>query len=495
MTEYDSLGRVDRTIAHWQDGVFDGDFPDEDISTSYIYDAVGNVLFTTDVLGRQNRTFYDALNRVEGTISNWDGTAVLADCAALSPFRVSNICSLHQYDDVGNTIIVTNTLGQVNRSFYDSRHRLEGSIENWDGVIDLDGCFALTDNTREENICSRFGYDSTGNQTTRTNALNQTSLTVYDEANRPFITVANWDGTPINDEADCSFPPAQPDTNLCSVTTFDTLGRRASSKDPMGNMIDFTYDGLGRLTTTTRYLDGQPVNTVTSYNALGNRLTQTDAEGNTTTFAYDDLNRLETSTSAEGVTNSQIYNAASWVLLSIDGLDHETAVAHDDLGRQIRVTDPESNTTTFEYDGLGNQTAVIDAENIRTTYVYDDLNRLSNVIENDVAGSNPTHETDVATTYLYNALGQQTNVINANGIMQTTIVYDGLNRPYIQEDAIGNQTITTYNVLGLQTEMTDGNEAVTTYDYDGLNRVTDIDYVADGRPLPTATMRLETGSK
>ena len=103
------------------------------------------------------------------------------------------------------------------------------------------------DNTQDENICTLYGYDAvTGNQITTTNALNQTSLTVYDAANRPYLTVQNWDGSPINSEADCQFPPAQADTNLCSVIYFDALGRRSSSKNPMGQVSDVAYDGLGR---------------------------------------------------------------------------------------------------------------------------------------------------------------------------------------------------------------------------------------------------------
>ncbi|MCP4357501.1 MAG: RHS repeat protein, partial [Chloroflexi bacterium] len=96
------------------------------------------------------------------------------------------------------------------------------------------------------------------NQITNTNALNQTSLTVYDGANRPFLNVQNWDGTPItavNWQQACQFPPPSTDTNLCSVTFYDALGRRSASQDPMGNMITFGYDGLGRVITATRTLN------------------------------------------------------------------------------------------------------------------------------------------------------------------------------------------------------------------------------------------------
>lgn len=42
-----------------------------------------------------------------------------------------------------------------------------------------------------ENICTLYGYDDAVDQITTTNALNQTNLTVYDGAKRPFLTVQN----------------------------------------------------------------------------------------------------------------------------------------------------------------------------------------------------------------------------------------------------------------------------------------------------------------
>ena len=484
VTEYDSLGRVSRSVSNWQDGVFNANDPDGDIEIVYEYDANGNTLIVTDTVGRMTRTFYDALNRVDGTISNWDGSSTLADCANLPAMRDSNICTQYEYDEVGNTIIVTDTLGRMSRTFYDELNRVEATVQNWQpSLTSPDNCVLSSTNDALENICTLYGYDDSGNQITTTNALNQTSLTVYDMANRPYLSVQNWDGTPITGEADCSFPPTDSDTNVCSVTYYDALGRRSGSKDSMGNLTDYDYDGLGRLITTTRYLDGVPIETSTEYDALGNRLTQTDAEDNETVFVYDSLNRMETSTSAEGVVTTQIYNAAGWVTQTLNGLSHPTTITHDDFGRRLTVTDAETNVTEYEYDALGNQTAMIDAELVRTTYVYDDLNRMTQVIENDVPGDNPTNESDVITEYSYDALGNRVHITNALSITNTYTVYDVLNRPSIVEDALGNQTETLYNALGYRTVMTDGNGAVTTYFYDGLNRLETINYLADGETV------------
>ncbi|HIP70625.1 MAG TPA: RHS repeat protein, partial [Anaerolineae bacterium] len=245
VNEYDSLGRVSRTIVNWEDGVFDPNQPDRDVATRYQYDAVGNTVIVTDAAGRMTRTFYDELNRVKGTIENWDGQTALANCAAQPAERDNNICTQYQYDELGNTVIVTDALGRMTRTVYDELSRVTAVIENWDGVT-LSPCHPLT-LSPDTNVCTRYGYDAAGRQITVTNALSQTSLTVYDTAGRPFIAVENWDGTPIQSEADCQFPPAQPDVNLCTVTYYDALGRRSATKNPAGQLAEYAYDALGRV--------------------------------------------------------------------------------------------------------------------------------------------------------------------------------------------------------------------------------------------------------
>jgi RHS repeat-associated protein len=492
VTEYDSLGRVSRSVSNWVSGSFDENYPDQDIETRYQYDAVGNTIIVTDTLGFVTRTFYDPLNRVKGTIANWRGSIDdindLPDCLVLPHERDYDVCTLYEYDEVGNTIIVTDTLGQMSRTFYDELNRVEATVANWKPatLTEPGECLLSPDNQSDDNVCTLYGYDAAGNQVTTTNALNQTNLTVYDAANRPFITVQNWDGvTLIEDEADCSFPPAQPDTNLCRVTYFDNLGRRSAVKDPMGHLTEFAYDGLGRVVTTTRYLDSEPVTTVTTYDALGNRLSQTDANDHTTLFTYDSLNRLQTTISAEGMAITQTYNAAGWLLTTTNSLSHQTVNQYDQLGRTVATTDGEANTTAYEYDGRGNQTAMIDAEAARTTYQYDGLNRLVGVIENDTGGSQ-TADSNVLTQYRYDALGNRTVITNALNVTSTLTVYDALNRPIIVEDALGHQTHTQYNALGHRTVLTDANGAVTTYQYDGLNRLVETNYLADGETVSTS---------
>lgn len=487
VTEYDSLGRVDRTISNWDDGVFVIGEADRDIETRYGYDAVGNTLLVTDTVGSVARTFYDELNRVVGSIDVWSGTT-LDECFNADPERDEDICTGYVYDEVGNTIIVTDTMGRMTRTFYDELNRTEATVSNWNPATlsSAEECVVAADNMQDENICTLYGYDAlTGNQITTTNALNQTSLTVYDGANRPYLTVQNWDGTPINSEADCQFPPAQSDTNLCSVTYFDVLGRRSSSKNPMGQISEVAYDGLGRVITSTQYLEGVPVSQATGYDALGNRLSSTDAEQHTAGFLYDSLNRLQTTTSAAGVQITQTYNAAGWVITTTNRLGHSVVSGYDNLGRRINVLNAENDLTQYAYDPVGNQQTLIDAEGIRTAYGYDSVNRLTDVIENDKSGDSD-HETNVSTWYELDAASNRLEVINGLDVTYSQTSYDDLSRPVVVTDALGIATTTQYNALGYPVVITDGNGAVTTYAYDGLNRVTDVAYLADGETVSTA---------
>jgi YD repeat-containing protein len=59
------------------------------------------------------------------------------------------------------------------------------------------------------------------------------------------------------------------------------------------------------------------------------------------------------------------------------------------------------------------------------------------------------------------------------------------------EDALGHETRTQYNALGYRTVVTDANDAVTHYSYDGLNRLSGVHYVSDN---VTVTYRYDAAS-
>ena len=69
--------------------------------------------------------------------------------------------------------------------------------------------------------------------------------------------------------------------------SYDAAGNRVSQIKADGTVLNYAYDALYRLTSTT-----YPSGTISySYDSLGNRLVMTDTVG-TTTYSYDPLNRL-----------------------------------------------------------------------------------------------------------------------------------------------------------------------------------------------------------
>ncbi len=324
-------------------------------------------------------------------------------------------------------------------------------------------------------MVTRTFYNALGRQITTTNALGQTSLTVYDAYGRAFLSVANWDGAPITGADDCAFPPASPDTNLCTVTEYDR-DRRSATRDALGNRTEFGYDALGRVITTTRYLDGVAVTTLTHYDLLGRRTGQTDARGHTATFVYDALDRQVETVTPEGVVARQYYDTAGRVARMQDAGGRITEYGYDALGRRIAVIDPLSQTTHYAYNALGNQTAITDANGIVTAYGYDALNRLVAVTENQRSGGSADQATNVVTRYAYDVLGNRTVITNARAYTQSFTTYDVLGRPVVVEDALGHRTFTAYDALSRRTVVTDADGLVTHYVYDGLNRLVEIQY-------------------
>lgn len=498
LTKYDTLGRVAGTIENSVSVteldncsfVRERSNSDQDVCTLYSYDVAGNVIIVKDAAGRQTRTFYDALNRVVGRIENWTGTmssltAMQADCFTLNAQRDYDRCTMTTYDEVGNIIIVTDPLGRQTRLFYNAVGQITTYIQNWQSGFDPTDCVYDADNMSEVNVCMAYGYDMFGRQNSMTNALGQTSLTVYDDMGQPAIVVANWDGlTVIQDEPDCAFPPLTADENVCVMTYYDALGRRIAIQDPLGHMTDFGYDGLSRLSTATRYLNGIPVVETAVYDALGNRRQTTNAENHTTSYSYDTRNRLTTTISPAGTQIHQTYNAAGWVLTQSNNYNHTTLNHYNALGQLLSTTDPEGNATRFIYDILGNQTARIDAEGVRTGYDYDNLNQLTGVIENH-SPSLPAfnHEMNVLTQYDYDLLGNRTVITNARNFTQTYTLYDALNRPITVRDALNQATTTSYDALGNVRGIVDANGDVTTFAYDGLNRLITTTYIADNETV------------
>ena len=69
-TGYDGLDRPVTVTVNYQDGVYEPDWRDEDLSTSTQYDAVGNRVAVTGANGVVTTYEYDGLNRLAAVVEN-----------------------------------------------------------------------------------------------------------------------------------------------------------------------------------------------------------------------------------------------------------------------------------------------------------------------------------------------------------------------------------------------------------------------------------------
>ncbi|MBI1877046.1 MAG: hypothetical protein HYR94_02210 [Chloroflexi bacterium] len=481
-TFYDTAGRVERTVVNYIDGTYNSSQPDEDIITRYEYDKNGNVTKTVALVGgpeeRATCTEYDALNRVEQTIENCqDGQHGGGD----GPDE--DLVTTYDYDAVGNQITVTAPLNRVTRYDYDSLNRAITMTNPISGLTtySYDPVGNRTQIVNPKSQIQNFQYDALNRVVTTTNALQGQTITSYDPAgNQKKVIDANTNPLTYTYDSMYRLIGLTDAENQTTSYTYDALGNKLTETDPLNRVTRNEYDSLNRLITTTQnYVSGGPtdattnVKTVYAYDVLGNRSSMKDPNSNTTTYSYDDLNRLTQIVNPKSSIVNQYDGLGNRVSLT-NGLTQTTVYTYDGVSRLVGLRNPAGQVTTYTYNEAGERTAMLDANTVKTSYEYDALGRLTTVIENDVASPSGPDQ-DVTTRYGYDAVGNRTVITNALSFT-TTYVYDALNRQSEARDALYPVTRYGYDAVGNRKVITDANTAVTHFNYDKVNRLTGIDY-------------------
>jgi RHS repeat-associated protein len=301
-------------------------------------------------------------------------------------------------------------------------------------------------------------------------------------------------------------------------TTYDGLGRKATVSNPYRSTSDgtfgaiqFTYDGLDRVTKLTQ-TDGSAINT----QYVGNCATVTDEAGKVRKSCSDGLGRLT------GVFEDP--NAANLETdYFYDALDNLTCVqqrggvstpastgcafaatgdasspwrirrfAYDSLSRLMNATNPESGAISYTYDNNGNpitRTApkpnqTSPSTTVVATYSYDALNRLTQKSYND--GATPTVKYGYDAVALAgcttappaltasNSLGRRTAMCDGSGA--TSWNYDTMGRTLTQNQTIvGSSAVTlsigyTYNFDGSVATLKYPSGKTLTYSYNAAAR-------------------------
>lgn len=352
--------------------------PDTGI-TRLEYDLNGNLIKTTDDLGRVIKRDYDELDRIkyidydddeslevqylydnecgnEETINSVGRVCKILDLSGTIEFVYDNrgriiledktidettYTTKYEYDDAGNIISMIYPSGKKVIYNYNILQQLES--------VQLD---ADNDGEVDETIISDYDYNPTG--TTNQVNFGDSITTTYD------YTIRDW---------------------LKSINSGSSIFQRSYSYDPIGNIMymyndpnlanqisEFSYDRLNRLVSTNSDIFGAKTYT---YDKVGNRISL--AEPSSTTYTYD---YQQQPSSSQSIKLKQISTTSGTTNLEYDTVgnlksDNNYLYNYDHENRLISVS--SSNGTLVEeyvYDYLGNRVKKISGENIKI-YLYD----------------------------------------------------------------------------------------------------------------------------
>ncbi len=308
---------------------------------------------------------------------------------------------------------------------------------------------------------TQYHYDAVGNKTKMYTGLNAPINTATETGADTDNTVTRYQYNHQNQMTTMTDPLEQTTQN-----TYDMVGNLIKQTDRNGNIITYQYNGQGKLLNKKVTKDGQTKQITYTYDKLGNRKSMTDETG-TTTYSYDDLSRLKTENAPNNITKEYTYDAVSnrltFTLKQNGTVKQNISYTYDTLNRQKQVKENGTTKATYTYDTNGNrQTLTYDNSN-STTYVYNDANRLTNITNK----KGTTKQTEYNYTYYLN--GNQASKTDNNGT--TTYQYDGLGRLTAVTEP--NSITTTYTFDDNSNRKTKTTTEGTTiaYTYDKNNRL------------------------
>ena len=493
-------------------------------TTSFTYDAYGNVLEKTNPDETVNGAEYDGLQREKATY-----------------FRVGEYYSKQyltttEYEFENHNFAVYRSLTDFSGISYKGLRTKKYTYITADKQVITETLADFRGNAVEEKTNNEVkrtsAYYANGQLAKVTDALDNTTTYEYNYLNKLTKTVAPFDNrnSEVVNEYDKNGNLVKTiqnlDNNKNSVTVnkYNAMGMlekvvlgdgtvngeknitkyfynnagiqtkmytgMSSENDDTYLTTEYEYDSFMRLIRTT---DSTGYNSGTiTYDLNGNVLTSTDANGNITTNTYDALNRVLTSNSVDPDDSSK---------------NVSKSYQYDEMGRTVRTT-VNNKSTTYLYDDLGrvyqeegynsfkgyryagiSQYPTYECSGIfnkiiyyEKNYEYDNEMRISSVQES---------ENDIV-SYTYDANGNKKSETLGNDVV-STYTYNKANRITKLENNLGNSTISSYEY----SYYLDGSDAckvrsengiieTTSYEYDSLKRLVE-ESVTTGNSTDTYT--------
>lgn len=421
------------------------------IATSRTYDRYGNPATILDPRG--NYTYYVFSARYQN--------AYLTNQTQILKPGGGKITSLYGYNFTTGT-----TLSSVDPNGFNTTYQ-----------YDILGRVTRVNNPSGLGYKS-YAYDDQTNYVDITNENGWHTRQIYDGLARLSITEPFLGSTTFNE-----------------TRYYNWQSQVVRDRDSLGNTYNYTYDALGRPTTTTK----PDRNTISYfYNDTGSWTRTTNENGNYRCDVNDRLGRLvsvaenASSNCLSGIVSNYRYNEIGTLAQMINANQKTTAYTYDNLGRLTQESHPDGTTENFVYDNSGNLIKSVDQKQFTDLYSYDSLSRLGVI---SYCGPPVTSTTISSASYTYDKDGNLLKLQNKNATL--TYSYDARSRTLSENYAVNtNTTAINLGCVGTHVPSTNGSSltysvsyrysgevlANTTYPdnlivkyvYDGLGRVTTV---------------------
>ncbi len=419
-TDYSYQNGAELT-AETSKNITDNDGAAFDVTVTAAYDYADRQTKTIDVMGNSTRIEYDAYGR------------------KIKEYDADNYAAEYKYDKLGRMIEQRTPIEEKNGTVY----------------------YAV----------KKMWYDKVGSLTKERVYTNASGAAekysdveyAYDNRSRLVMTKANdgYRNNYVQNYYDPTGNLLRVYTGLLQPLTINGCDDVTGGGDSNYAVIKYVYDRLGRVTEITDAL-GQS-ETKTYDNASGLMTASTDRKGQTFVYGYDGLCRLKSKSMADG-TNAEIkvYNAIG----KIHSLQNGTSTinyTYNAKGLPASESDTSTGTTKlFDYDSDGNRTSftlIKDGQTkMQQTYAYDKMNRLITVSENGA----------VIASYAYDGKSNRTRMISGGVTTDYTYNIGNLLTSQTSGDKLTEEY--AYYLNGnIKTKTVNGE--VTTYRYDGMNRL------------------------
>ena len=344
----------------------------------------------------------------------------------------------------------------------------------------------LTSLTASSGQSIDLAYNSAGLISSITDSTGRTTTYSYDPTDTYLTSVASYNGQTTSYTYNTASGSA-------------AVGALTSIAFPGGTHQYFTYDSLGRVSSTYGDGDASPESFTYSlgqvdvtdgtgdisalyYNEDGLVVKSVDALGNPTYFTYDGNFNLSTVTNAAGQSEFYSYNAAGEVTSSTDFLGNKTYFTYGgSFNNLTSLTDSNGNITSYSYNTSGDLLSTTYANGTMSSSTFNPEGEATSFLNQNGQPINFTYNAagQVLTeafsdgsqyTYTYDSHGNLLTATDATGT--TTFTYDPTTE-FMTEVAYPNGTYLKfgYNAAGQRTQMVDQTGFTTNYQYDSAGRL------------------------